>query len=224
MPAVSHRSQSWASTLSSISRTHSWRFSIFYKKNNIAFDAIGTDLVLLRVLLSCVPCILWGRYPWSRSVTYSNTYMMSLLSVPRRLAWNLLWSILCYYYLCTPFILGRDTPEFHICVTPYSCKELFVKKTIRSFQDVSLLAHSKAIFPSRFSIGSTKCDHLYWGKLHDELLFFWGGGILSSSTKRKAPYTHVPGTYDCCVLSGGSCSCYIAACTAWPVLRCMEEV
>ena len=36
--------------------------------------------------------------------------------------------LLYYYYLCTPFILGRDTLELYICVTLYSCKELFVKK------------------------------------------------------------------------------------------------
>ena len=36
--------------------------------------------------------------------------------------------LLYCYYCCTPFILGRDTLEFHVCVAPFSRKELFVKK------------------------------------------------------------------------------------------------
>ena len=73
--------------------------------------------------------------------------------------------------------------------SPFSSKELFVKKTFRSFEDV-ILTYSKWISPSRTSIGSTKCDHFYWGnKSHDELLFLGGMEILSSSTKRKALYT-----------------------------------
>ena len=73
--------------------------------------------------------------------------------------------------------------------SPFSSKELFVKKTFRSFEDV-ILTYSKWISPSRTSIGSTKCDHFYWGnKSHDELLFWGGMEILSSSTKRKALYT-----------------------------------
>ena len=51
-----------------------------------------------------------------------------------------------------------------------------------------ILTYSKGISPSRTSIGSTKCDHLYWGNLHDELLLGGESQILSSSTKRKAPY------------------------------------
>ena len=66
-------------------------------------------------------------------------------------------------------------------------KELFCWSTFRSFQDV-ILTYSKGISPSRTSIGSTKCDHLYWGNLHDELLLGGESQILSSSTKRKAPY------------------------------------
>ena len=78
--------------------------------------------------------------------------------------------------------------------SPFSCKELFVKKTFRSFQDVILTYRN---FPE------SECDHLCWGKLHDELLFLGGeGNPLVINQVEGTISTAAPGTCDCCVLSG----------------------
>ena len=116
--------------------------------------------------------------------------MISLLSVPRRFTWNLLWSIIVLLLPLHTIHFGEGhTGIIYMCY-PIFVQGIICEKTFRRFQDVMLLTYSKAIFPSRISIGSTKCDHFYWGnKSHDELLFLGGMEILSSSTKRKALYT-----------------------------------
>ena len=94
MPGVSHSLQNWGSTTCLIGRTNGERFSLFCKKTVNSFHGVGTYLVLLRVLLSCVPCVLCGRNPWARSVTYLIHTCCRFLSVARRLTGNLLWSII----------------------------------------------------------------------------------------------------------------------------------
>ena len=112
----------------------------------------------------------------------------------------------------------------------YMCYPIFVQgiiceKTFRRFQDVMLLTYSKAIFPSRISIGSTKCDHLYWGTLHDEFLFRGWWEILSSSTKGKAPYTPLYLVHMIAVCSVvGRIAAILLHVLLEQLLRCTKEV
>ena len=67
---------------------------------------------------------------------------------------------------CTPTIAVHHsfwggTHWNFMYVLPHFNGGYFSEKTFRSFQDVILLTYSKVFSPSRTTIGSTKCDHLY---------------------------------------------------------------
>ena len=111
------------------------------------------------------------------------------LSVPRSLTWCLLWSIIVLLLLLYTIHFGEGHTGVSCMCCPIFTQGTICEKTFHSFQDVILLTYSKATSPSRTSIGLTKCDHLYWSKLHDELQFGGGREVLSSSTKRNALYT-----------------------------------
>ena len=139
MPDVSHRLQSSVSTINSVRRTHSGGVSVFDNTTVvISFDAIGTYLVLQRVLSSCVYCILSGRYSWSRIRTYCNTYMMSLFFSHKEVDCK---SVVIDY--CTTVLqLMLYTIHFGEGNTGISCMcssmEFVCEKTFRGFQGVIL--------------------------------------------------------------------------------------
>ena len=87
-----------------------------------------------------------------------------------------------------------------VCVTPYSCRELFVKSTFRSFQDV-ILTQSKRNFPE-------------WN-FRSATIYMEVSCMMSCYRHQSRERHYIRGlarTYDCCVLSGGSYSCYQVYC------------
>ena len=85
-----------------------WFYYEYCCRVYLAYSVVGTrDPEVWRTLIHA-----WRRF----------------LSVPRRFTWCLLWSIIVLLLLLYTIHLGWDTLAFHVCVTPFSCKELFVKK------------------------------------------------------------------------------------------------
>ena len=74
VPRVSHSSQSWVSTINSIDRTHSWRFTSFSQEN---CSLVFRLMQLVRTRLYYEYCCRLDL-----KVTYSNTYMMSFFVCP----------------------------------------------------------------------------------------------------------------------------------------------
>ena len=148
-----------------------WFYYEYCCRVYLAYSVVGTrDPEVWRTLIHA-----WRRF----------------LSVPRRFTWCLLWSIIVLLLLLYTIHFGvGQTGISCMCYTIFM-QGTICEKTFRSFQEVILLTYSETTSPCRTSIGSTKCDHLYWGTLHGELHFGGGREIPSSSTKGKALYTRL---------------------------------
>ena len=168
---------------------YSWRFSI--KKKELIFRLMQSVRTWFYHAYCCrvyLACSVVGTRDLQAWLTLIHTWCR-FLSVPRRLTWCLLWSAIVLLLLLYTIPFGEGHTGISCMCYPIFMQGIICEKTFRSFQHVILLTYSKTISPSRTSIGSTKCDHLYWAKLHDELLFGGGRAVLSSSIKRKALYT-----------------------------------
>ena len=101
----------------------------------------------------------------------------------------MLWSIIVLLLLLYTIHFGEGHTGISCMCYPIFMQGIICEKAFRSFQDVKILTYSNTHCPSRTSIGSTKCHHLF--EVSCMMSYFLeGGGKFYRHQPREWHYIH----------------------------------